>query len=217
MMIDYSEKTISIKIGYFGPAFSSKPALIKTLFSHLGKERKLKRIKNTVNYNVITISFDYGTVTFQNKEWKLKIHLYSIDKPITIRAVEGIILALDSRIELYELDLLSWDIFVSNYKNIDEIPIIITFNKQNHPKFDYHKFLKDIKFKDDDRRFQEMSTISGDIIMEWFQNILRSVLKSYYKKILKKNNGLEIKINLHLKNLRIKAFESPIHPLSQFI
>jgi len=73
MIIDHIDKTISIKIVYFGPALSGKTTSIKTLFSIFGKDEELCSIESTVNR---TLFFDYGTVTFQNQDWKIKIHIY---------------------------------------------------------------------------------------------------------------------------------------------
>ena len=101
MIIDHCDKKISIKIVYFGPALSGKTTSIKALFSLFGKGEDIYSIESTVNR---TLFFDYGTVTFQNKEWSLKIHIYTttgqdfyfVTRPITLRAVDGIIFVIDS-------------------------------------------------------------------------------------------------------------------------
>ncbi len=188
MLIDHCDKTISIKIVYFGPAFSGKTTSIKALFTQFGKGQKLHSIESTVNR---TLFFDYGTVTFQNEEWKLKIHIYTttgqdfyfITRPITLRAVDGIILVLDSQIKVYERNLSSWNELISYYREcIDDIPIIIAFNKQDlSEKLDPDEFLKEINyraFKKIDVRFT--SALHGEGIMECFEDILSAVLKKYY-------------------------------------
>ena len=48
MIIDHCDKTISIKVVYFGPALSGKTTSIKSLFSHFGKKDELSSIENTV-------------------------------------------------------------------------------------------------------------------------------------------------------------------------
>ncbi|KKK57612.1 hypothetical protein LCGC14_3052740, partial [marine sediment metagenome] len=96
MIIDHIDKTISIKIVYFGPALSGKTTSIKTLFSHFGKDDHILSIESTLNR---TLFFDYGVVSFQNQEWILKISVYTttgqsfylITRPITLKAVDGII------------------------------------------------------------------------------------------------------------------------------
>lgn len=59
---------------YFGPAYSGKTASIKSLFSHFGKADKIASIESTVSR---TLFFDYGTMSFQNTDWKLNVHVYT--------------------------------------------------------------------------------------------------------------------------------------------
>ncbi len=192
MIIDHCDKTISIKIVYFGPAFSGKTTSIKALFSEFGKGEALHSIESTVRR---TLFFDYGTVSFQNEEWKLKIHIYTttgqdfylITRPITLRAVDGIIFVIDSQEKVYERNLISWNELISYFKDcIDDIPIIIAFNKRDKPiKFEPKMFLKEIRsrvYKNIESRFT--IAIHGEGILECFEDILRLVLKKYYNKRL---------------------------------
>ena len=188
MIIDYLDKTISIKIVYFGPAMSGKTTSIKALFSEFGKEEEVCSIESTIER---TLFFDYGTVTFQNQEWKLKIHIYTttgqdfyfVTRPITLRAVDGVIFVIDSHEDVYDRNLISWNELIAYFKeSIDNLPIIIAFNKQDlEYKFNSIDFLKEIRFqkyKNIDSRYT--SALKGEGIMECFEDILRQVLKKYY-------------------------------------
>ena len=189
MIIDHIDKTISIKIVYFGPAFSGKTTSIKSLFSHFGRGEALHSIESTVNR---TLFFDYGTVTFQNQEWKLKLHIYTttgqdfyfVTRPITLRAVDGIIFVADSQENVYERNLASWQELISYFREaLEHIPIIIAFNKQDLPeKFNSRVFLREIKF----REYQKVETrytiaINGEGVLDCFEDILRLILGKYYK------------------------------------
>jgi GTPase SAR1 family protein len=189
LIIDHLAKTISIKVVYFGPALSGKTTSIKALFSHLGKDDEIYSIESTVNR---TLFFDYGTVSFQNQEWGLKIHVYTttgqdfyfVTRPITLRAVDGVIFVIDSQEEIYERNLVSWNELISYIKGaIDDLPIIIAFNKQDlEDKFNSIDFLKEIRyqqFSNIDTRFT--SALKGEGILECFEDILRLVLKKYYE------------------------------------
>jgi len=194
MIIDHVDRTISIKIVYFGPALSGKTTSIKKLFSIFGKEEQICSIESTVDR---TLFFDYGTVTFQNQDWHLKIHIYTttgqdfylITRLTTLRAVDGIIFIIDSQKEVYERNLISWkELFSYFTESIEDIPILIAFNKQDleqELKFNFEDFLNDIdfyKYKNIDSRFT--SAINGDGILECFEDILRLVLKRYFRKKL---------------------------------
>lgn len=189
MIIDHCDKTISIKIVYFGPALSGKTTTIKALFSHFGKGEALQSIESTVNR---TLFFDYGTVTFQNEEWKLKLHIYTttgqdfyfVTRPITLRAVDGVIFIADSKEEVYERNLASWQELISYFReSLKEIPIILAFNKQDLPdKFNPRNFLDEIKY-DKFRVLEWKFTIalSGEGVLDCFEDILRLILGKYYK------------------------------------
>ena len=192
MIIDHLAKTISIKIVYFGPAMSGKTTSIKALFSEFGKEEEVCSIESTIER---TLFFDYGTVTFQNQEWKLKIHIYTttgqdfyfVTRPITLRAVDGVIFVIDSHKDVYDRNLISWNELIAYFEeSIDNLPIIIAFNKQDlENKFNSIDFLKEIRFqkyKNIDSRFT--SAIKGEGIIECFEDILRQVLKKYYNRKL---------------------------------
>ncbi|MFX1379451.1 MAG: ATP/GTP-binding protein [Promethearchaeota archaeon] len=189
MIIDHCDKTISIKIVYFGPAFSGKTTSIKALFSHFGKGEVLHSIESTVNR---TLFFDYGTVTFQNQEWKLKLHIYTttgqdfyfVTRPVTLRAVDGIIFVIDSQEKVYNRNLASWQELILYFREtLKEIPIIIAFNKQDLPeKFNPRHFLNEIqyeKLRNIEKRFT--IAISGEGVLNCFEDLLRLILGKYYK------------------------------------
>jgi signal recognition particle receptor subunit beta len=188
LIIDHIDKTISIKIVFFGPALSGKTTSIKTLFSHFGKDDRILSIESTVNR---TLFFDYGVVSFQNQDWILKISVYTttgqnfylITRPVTLRAVDGIIFVVDSQQKVYERNLLSWNELISYFsESLEHLPIIIAFNKQDLPdKFSSTRFLKEIdfpKYKNIDSRYT--IAISGEGVLDCFEDILRLILKKYY-------------------------------------
>ena len=189
MIIDHCDKTISIKVVYFGAALSGKTTSIKALFSHFGKKDELSSIESTVNR---TLFFDYGTVSFQNEEWILKIHIYTttgqdfylITRPITLKAVDGIIFVLDSQEDVYDRNLISWNELNSYFKeSLEELPIIIAFNKQDLPnKFNSIQFLKEIRYQKF-KNVESRSTIalSGEGVLGCFEDILKLILQKYYK------------------------------------
>jgi hypothetical protein len=194
MIIDHVDKTISLKIVYFGPALSGKTTSIKALFSLFGKDKEICSIESSVER---TLFFDYGIVTFQNEEWRLKIHIYTttgqdfylITRLTTLRAVDGIIFLLDSHIDAYERNLISWkELFSYFNESIEATPILITFNKQDlelELKFNPEDFLNEISFqKYKNIKSRYTSAINGEGVLECFEDILRLVLKKYFKQKL---------------------------------
>jgi signal recognition particle receptor subunit beta len=158
------------------------------LFSHFGKEEKILSIESTVNR---TLFFDYGVVSFQNQDWILKISVYTttgqsfylITRPITLKAVDGIIFVTDSQKKVYERNLISWNELKSYFRDsLQDLPIIVAFNKQDLPeKFISTIFLKEIGFYNYKNIYTRNTiAINGEGVLECFEDILQLVLKKYY-------------------------------------
>ncbi|MHA1915540.1 MAG: GTP-binding protein [Promethearchaeota archaeon] len=188
MIIDHCDKILSIKIVYFGPALSGKTTSIKSLFSHFGKGDKVHSIESTVNR---TLFFDYGTISFQNQDWILKISVYTttgqnfylITRPITLKAVDGIIFVVDSQKEVYDRNMISWNELLSYFgESLEDLPIMVAFNKQDLPnKFIPSKLLHEIKFQNF-KNITKRNTIAlnGEGVLDCFEDLLRLILKKYY-------------------------------------
>ncbi len=189
MIIDALEKSIQIKIVYFGPALSGKTTSLKALFKHFGKKMKVCSIESTLNR---TLFFDYGVISFQNEKWKLKLHIYSttgqdfyiITRPITLRAIDGIIFVTDSQKIAFERNIISWNELKTYFKeSFMTLPKLIAFNKQDLPeKFNTVTFLKQIDYSNyKNIEYNNTIALNGEGILESFEEILRLVFKDLYK------------------------------------
>lgn len=194
MIIDRLDKTIQIKIVYFGPALSGKTTTLKALFKCFGKEDKLKSIESSIGR---TLFFDYGTIMFENSQWKLKIHIYSttgqdfymVTRPITLRGIDGIIFVADSQKFVYERNLASWNELRSYFgETFKEIPVMLCFNKQDLiDKLSSKDFLEEIKFFS----FKNVGTwstiaLNGNGVLESFEEILTLIFKTKTPYLLEK-------------------------------
>ncbi len=189
MIIDALEKVITLKIVYYGPALSGKTTSLLSLFNHFGKKEEVKSIESTVNR---TLFFDYGTISFQNQDWKLKLHLYSttgqdfyiVTRPITLTGLDGLIFVADSQQSNWDRNIVSWNELTSYFKEqLATLPILVCFNKQDLPnKFNPAAFLKQIQyFKCKNIDTRKTTAINGEGILESFEDILRLILRELYK------------------------------------
>ena len=189
MIINSLERSIQLKICYYGPALSGKTTSLKSLFNHFGKKDKVNSIESTVGR---TLFFDYGTIVFQNQEWTVKIHIYSttgqdfyvITRPVTLQAIDGIIFVADSQKEAFERNEISWKELCSYFGAvIKSLPKVIAFNKQDLPdKFNSNIFLHKIdyyKFSNID--IKKTIAINGEGILDSFEEILSLIFKNVYK------------------------------------
>ena len=185
MIFDYKNKTLQVKIVYYGPAMSGKTTSIKSLFSYFNKEDSVKSIDSSVGR---TLFFDFGVLNFKGAEWGLKFLIYSATgqdfyastRPATLNGVDGLIFVVDSQIEFLKHNLRSWNelktLFGSEFYNI---PIIISLNKcdlftiQDLTQegflscIDYNKF-RHISFK-------KTVAIRGEGVLDSFSELIRFI------------------------------------------
>jgi len=188
MIIDHLNQTIQLKICYFGPALSGKTTTLKSLFKHFGKEESVLSIESSIRR---TLFFDYGTISFENKQWRLKIHIYSttgqdfyiITRPITLQGIDGIIFVADSRQSTYYRNLTSWN-ELGNYfeDHFINLPKILAFNKQDlHEKFNSTDFLENINsFKFKNFKVKKTVATHGYGVLESFEELIELMLKKIY-------------------------------------
>ena len=189
MIIDHLNQTIQLKICYFGPALSGKTTTMKSLFNHFGKNDKVLSVESSVGR---TLFFDYGTITFKNQQWLLKIHLYSttgqdfyiVTRPITLQAIDGIIFVADSEQKVYYRNLTSWN-ELGNYfgDHIIKMPKVLAFNKQDLPDtFDTSEFLENINhFKYKNFKINKTIATEGVGVVESFEDLIGLIFKKIYK------------------------------------
>ncbi|MBY9013060.1 MAG: GTPase domain-containing protein [Candidatus Lokiarchaeota archaeon] len=189
MIIDHLSQTIQLKICYFGPALSGKTTTLKSLFKHFGKEDRVLSIDSSIRR---TLFFDYGTITFENKQWLLKLHIYSttgqdfyiITRPITLRAIDGIIFVADLQNSAYYRNLTSWNELCNYFEDdFEKIPKILAFNKQDlDDKFSPSEFLENINsFKYNNLKTKNTTALFGEGVVESFEELLELILKKIYK------------------------------------
>ncbi|NHJ21470.1 MAG: hypothetical protein EAX91_11030 [Candidatus Lokiarchaeota archaeon] len=182
MIYDYENKTLQIKIVYYGPAMSGKTTSIKHLFSFFNREDTLNSIDSTIGR---TLFFDFGVLQFEGAEWSLKFLIYSATgqdfyastRPATLNGVDGIIFVVDSRAQCLQHNIRSWNELKTMFReDFFNIPIVISLNKTDFAvtqKLINHEFLSLINLN----RFKHLSVnktvaIEGKGILDSFNRII---------------------------------------------
>jgi signal recognition particle receptor subunit beta len=186
LIIDQLAHSIQLKICYYGSAFSGKTTSLKTLFNHFGKKERVLSIDSSIKR---TLFFDYGIISFENKNFLLKIHLYSttgqdfyvITRPIILQAIDGIIFIVDSQREAYYRNLASWDELCNYFaERIIDLPKVIAFNKQDmRNKFSPNEFLDNIDYLTyNNIIYRKTIAPNGEGILACFEDILNIIFKN---------------------------------------
>ena len=182
MIYDYENKTLQIKIVYYGPAMSGKTTSIKYLFSFFNREDTLNSIDSTVGR---TLLFDFGVLQFKGAEWSLKFLIYSAtgqdfyasNRPATLNGVDGIIFVVDSRAQCLQHNIRSWNELKTMFReDLYNLPLVISLNKSDFEetqKIIDHEFLKWINLN----LFKHLSVkktvaIKGEGILDSFNRVI---------------------------------------------
>ena len=197
MIFNYDNKTLQVKIVYYGPAMSGKTTSIKSLFSHFNKENAVKSIDSSLGR---TLFFDFGVLYFKGTEWSLKFLIYSATgqdfyastRPATLDGVDGLIFVVDSQIDCLEHNKRSWNelkmLFGSSFYNI---PIVISLNKcdilenNNIEKEGFLSYIEQHRFRHISMR--KTIAINGKGVLDSFNELIRFIFP-------------QLNINLNINN-----------------
>lgn len=185
MIFNYDDKTLQVKIVYYGPAMSGKTTSIKSLFSYFNKEHSVKSIDSSVGR---TLFFDFGVLQFKGVDWSLKFLIYSATgqdfyastRPATLNGVDGLIFIVDSQKKYLEHNLRSWNelktLFGSEFYNI---PIVISFNKCDLLDFYNPERNGFLSFIDSDRfrhiSFKKTIATEGKGVLDSFSGLVKFI------------------------------------------
>jgi len=185
MIFDFENKTLQVKIVYYGPAMSGKTTSVRFLFSCFNKENSLKSIESTVGR---TLLFDFGVLKFKGAKWNLKFLVYSATgqdfyastRPATLNGVDGIIFVVDSQKECLEHNLRSWNELETLFGHeIYNIPIVISLNKYDLTQInklqetDFVSCIEYMKFKQ--LSLKKTAAIKGEGVLDSFSQLIKFI------------------------------------------
>jgi len=143
--INYSSREISCKIVYYGPGLCGKTTNLVYIYKKINPDSKGKMI-SLATETERTLFFDFLPLALGSiKGFKVRFHLYTVpgqifydaSRKLILRGVDGVIFVGDSQVERMEANLESMDNLRKNLKEqgleLDEIPFVIQYNKQDLP------------------------------------------------------------------------------------
>jgi signal recognition particle receptor subunit beta len=140
LIIDYGNRTVGVKIVFFGPAMSGKTTAIRWLFASMDISDKLTSIENTVGR---TMFCDFGIIPFQlSDSWTINAHIWSATgqdfyrstREVVLVGTDGIIFVADSQEHLLDENRASWNELMSVIADEERpLPLVVCLNKQDLP------------------------------------------------------------------------------------
>ena len=185
MIIDYGNRTVGLKIVFFGPAMGGKTTSIRWLFSTLDYAEKLTSIENTVGR---TMFCDFGTIPFSlSSSWTINAHIWSATgqdfyrstREVVLVGADGVIFIADSQEHLLDENLASWNELMSMIEEEERpLPLIVCLNKQDLPTaIDEETLRRHLKIPSSVPVFKSIAR-EGYNVMETFQYLFQSAMRT---------------------------------------
>lgn len=143
--LNFAKKELNQKIVYYGTGLCGKTTNLRTVYAALSPQRKGMMMSLATELDQ-TLFFDFLPVDLGNvKGWKLRYHLYTVpgqiyynaSRKLVLKNVDGLVFVVDSQQERLDENIESFNNLQDNLKsynlNLDDIPMVIQYNKRDLP------------------------------------------------------------------------------------
>ncbi|MGM0596801.1 MAG: GTP-binding protein [Myxococcota bacterium] len=143
--INYSSREINCKIVYYGPGLCGKTTNLQYVYNKTNPDAKGKMI-SLATETERTLFFDFLPLSMgEIHGFKTRFHLYTVpgqvfydaSRKLILKGVDGVVFVADSQVERMEANLESLDNLRDNLEdhgfNLDNLPFVIQYNKQDLP------------------------------------------------------------------------------------
>jgi len=142
-LINYAKREIICKIVYYGPGRSGKTTNLQYIYSRLPDERKTNMISLATEMDR-TLFFDFLPLDLGKiGQYTIKYQLYTVPgqvyydstRKLVLQGADGVVFVADSQQSRFEDNIENMDNMNENLKKndlaLDEIPIVLQFNKRD--------------------------------------------------------------------------------------
>lgn len=142
-LINYAKREIICKIVYYGPGRSGKTTNLQYIYSRLPDERKTNMISLATEMDR-TLFFDFLPLDLGKiGQYTIKYQLYTVPgqvyydstRKLVLQGADGVVFVADSQQSRLEDNIENMDNMNENLKkndlSLDEIPIVLQFNKRD--------------------------------------------------------------------------------------
>ncbi len=185
--INHRERTIKVKIVYYGPAVGGKTSNLKVLFDRALRARRgqFVSINSAQDRTLLCDLLPLRSGGFRGHELKLQLAavpgqaIYAASRRVILKGVDGIVFVANSAVDRWHENQQSWQEMTSNLlaQRLDprRIPLVLQFNKRDLPQV---MPIEDLSRALNDRRAQEFPAVAtkGEGVLETFAAILSLVV-----------------------------------------
>lgn len=188
MEIRHKERTIILKVVYYGPALCGKTTNLKQSFDRLKPEQKLSAEILEIPTEVDkTLRYDFMPLTIGKiAGYKAKFMVYTVpgqvhyeaSRKLILKNVDGIVFVADSQKGMGDENLLSLMELTDHLKEqkkrlYDDVSLVLQFNKQDVPDAMPVEMMAQSLQQRDDTPWFAACALDGTGVMETFQTIVK--------------------------------------------
>ena len=185
--INHRERTIKVKIVYYGPAVGGKTSNLKVLFDRALRARRgqFLSINSAQDRTILCDLLPLRSGGFRGHELKLQLAavpgqvMYAASRRVILKGVDGIVFVANSAADRWHENQQSWQEMTANLlsQRLDprRIPLVLQYNKRDLPQV---MSIADLSRALNDRRAQEFPAVAnkGEGVLETFSAILTLVM-----------------------------------------
>ena len=193
VQINLEQREITLKIVYYGPALSGKTTNLQVIHQVLDPDSR-GRLMVLDTSDDRTLFFDLMPVFFKTRSgFTVKVKIFTVPgqvmhnstRRVVLQGADGVAFIADSQKSLSKANNESWRDMANNLKinglDINEIPMVIQFNKRDLPEVRSDEEIAEVGRKGKEPVFRAVA-IRGDGVMETLEGILRLTWRSLNSK-----------------------------------
>jgi len=192
---NYTAKEITVKVVYYGPGLSGKTTNLQYLHHAINSGKKGKLVSLPTESDR-TLFFDLLPVNVGKvRDFSLRFQLYTVPgqvrynatRKLVLKGADAVVFVADSQREMREQNIESFknmkENLIANNINLEEIPLILQYNKRDLPNIlSIQELNKDLN-ENGKYKYIEAIAIDGTGVEDTFQDINKVTLDDIKHKI----------------------------------
>ncbi len=173
--VDFAERTLTLKLVYYGPPLSGKTTNLRMLHEAVDKLNRGRLIALDTRDDR-TLFFDLLPIFFRASNFSFRIKVYTVPgqavheatRKVVLTGADGVVFVADSSAEAREANRKSWQNLEANLATLglEKVPVVVQYNKRDLPDA---MPLPDVdRFGDLQRAVQEASAKTGQGVNSTF-------------------------------------------------
>jgi signal recognition particle receptor subunit beta len=138
--VDFAERTLTLKLVYYGPPLSGKTSNLRALHGAVDKLNR-GRLMTLDTRDDRTLFFDLLPIFFRASNFAFRIKVYTVPgqpvheatRKVVLQHADGVVFVADSQPDQREANAQSWKNLVGNLAALalEKVPVVVQYNKRD--------------------------------------------------------------------------------------